>query len=75
MASEWRSIETAPKDGTRVLLWIVSESPYHEDHAMPGVGHWTEWNGGGWVRWHRGTPTHWMPLPEPPKPEREDDGE
>jgi hypothetical protein len=31
------------------------------------TGYWTEHNGGGWVRECMFQPTHWMPLPEPPR--------
>lgn len=63
---KWQPIETAPKDETRIIL-----------------GRWSEWLGsmeawdGRWSSWgdvwtHKGrtnemSPTHWMPLPEPPQ--------
>lgn len=68
--SEWQPIETAPRDGTLVLLWW--------DGDFAPVGFWQD----GWVytmtqaRNLDGAvidillgyePTHWMPLPEPPK--------
>lgn len=31
--SDWQPIETAPKDGTLLLLWL-------EDEHRPIVGHW-----------------------------------
>jgi hypothetical protein len=62
--SDWQSIETAPKDGTMVLLaWgtcsVASGFWWTPDRFSP-VGHW-----------HIGDtedrlPTHWMPLPDPP---------
>lgn len=60
---EWLPIESAPKDGTSVLLWLDS---YCE------VAHWHTANasGGGisgWAPhayWRR--PTHWMSLPAAP---------
>lgn len=79
--SEWRPIETAPKDGTAVLVF----SPY-EDRTDPTnvvVAKYKEAfsktpNVGGWWEYCEKLisdvqgeveppPTHWMPLPEPPK--------
>ena len=68
----WQPIETAPKDGTRVLLWF-------EWHDLPVVGdfrHGRWWsvhslggnlahpNGMDWEEVVR--PTYWRPLPAPP---------
>lgn len=64
----WQPIETAPKDGTPILGFagdeytVVFWNPHYSElgywdlavcgaHAIDG-----EWN-----------PTHWMPLPKPPK--------
>lgn len=65
----WRPIETAPRNGTRVLVWRPRESDDHVAHA--GVDHWRDDNaGGGSGSWYRSRryqqPTHWMPLPAPP---------
>lgn len=73
--SEWQPIETAPRDGTAVLL-------YEPDCWMHPV--WVaQWERGGtyyregWRCFvaadgeevlHPEKPTHWMPLPEPPEP-------
>lgn len=57
--SEWQPIETAPKDGMRVL--VIGKSGYVDaGHYIEGWG-WEDANG------NIMKPTHWMPLPEPPK--------
>lgn len=73
--SEWMPIETAPKDGRMVLLGFAGES------QIVCVGQWVEMSVNAdyydmlpcWVGWVWGSPSalidpsHWMPLPEPPK--------
>lgn len=59
---EWQLIETAPKDGTVVLLFYGEVfAGFYDSNFISGY----EW------RVHideccAGNPTHWMPLPEPP---------
>lgn len=65
--SEWQPIETAPRDGTDVLLYL--------DGRMPCVaGYFRD----GWYSFDAPekalgffAPTHWMPLPSPPLPTQE----
>jgi hypothetical protein len=63
----WQPIETAPKDGERIMLADVSDG-----YVSSGFYDQSVWNH-GWVtacdRSDADTidPTHWMPLPEPPK--------
>lgn len=56
--SEWRDIETAPKDNRNVLVFVP-------DDIGVVVGYYL----GKWValcsNWEI-APTHWMPLPAPP---------
>jgi hypothetical protein len=62
----WQPIETAPKYGESILLGNADEV---------AEGFWTgkKWvlvGGDYWnVRAFYNQPTHWMPLPEPPKEE------
>tara|TARA_R110000772_G_scaffold201302_2_gene311663 strand:+ start:516 stop:815 length:300 start_codon:yes stop_codon:yes gene_type:complete len=54
----WLPIETAPRDGTELLLW------------QRGVGCGVSWWGhdpdNEDLGWYKFNPTHWMPLPSPP---------
>ena len=65
----WKDIETAPKDGTRVLVfsgdWIAIA--YWKSDAQI----WCVWDCEDYFPSVHlvgdDAPTHWMPLPEPPK--------
>lgn len=66
----WQPIETAPWDGTTVDLWSELSGTRETDARWTGsrwvrLG-WNEMNDGPGVEevYH---PTHWMPLPDPPK--------
>lgn len=64
--SDWQPIETAPRDGTLVLLYSIKPSRKNRPQMQVGYCHiglgGDVWVTGGWpVR-----PTHWMPLPDPP---------
>lgn len=70
--SEWQPIETAPKDGKSVILFDPSRGGFVADQRFI-FAHWSGWGGGIWENTNsggklmNGNPTHWMPLPEPPK--------
>lgn len=66
--AEWRPIESAPKDGSVLILHTDQGAVapgYFKDHGfVGGAWHWCEdhdWNPAE-IR-----PTRWMPLHEPPK--------
>ena len=60
--SEWKPIETAPKDGTRIMLWPIGNC---RNGLRMETGHWCL--NGHWKCGERSPrATHWMPLPEPP---------
>lgn len=68
-AGGWQPIETAPKNGTEVLVCRA-----YEDETVYAVAHYEghEWRDMGDIGWGGMTgddnqPTHWQPLPEPPE--------
>lgn len=64
----WQPIATAPKDGTRILLWLCFR--YRNQEPRVEIAKWhqpaNKMVAGFWATPIRGEPTHWMPLPEPP---------
>lgn len=70
---EWQTIESAPKDGREVDLWVrphdafANGNPGRVPNAAYKDGAW--WRPIGGVRApvvSCGVPTHWLPLPAPP---------
>jgi hypothetical protein len=78
---DWQPIETAPKDGTRVLVWaskwageiagVINEAQgscriaYYTNGQSDYSGDW--WNDDVGDAYSTWCqPTHWMPLPPPP---------
>jgi hypothetical protein len=68
--SEWKTIKSAPKDGTRILAWSPD---YKDKRSLTRITWWRRpEDGAGYVGWGEFNmqywpPTHWMPLPEPPR--------
>ena len=63
--TDWQPIETAPKDGTKFLAYEGgAENKHYECWWQDDFSNWS-----GWQDWwdSEPEPTHWMPLPEPPK--------
>lgn len=70
--SEWQPIETAPKDGTEILVW--AKEGRRCARWVPGNHRHKQ----GWADWIEDAdedylseivylhPTDWMPLPDPP---------
>ena len=63
---KWQPIETAPKDGTEIVLWARG------GYAISGVvwsdGRWREWTYFGLEAIEEETqPTHWLKIVPPSK--------
>lgn len=76
---EWQTIDTAPKDGTKILAWnseYGARETKSETYGEGSIGfsegrtdRWWQWlePKNNWsLKW---SPTHWMPLPAPPNQE------
>lgn len=78
MMTTWQPIETAPRDGTKILVcrrfpfdcwhydvakWAIKRE--HISGWAKKVGEYSERYDENW-EWFEIRPTHWMPLPEPP---------
>lgn len=60
--SDWQPLSTAPRDGTRVLLWLRSgDCAIANSKLGSKPSNWPS----GWD-WPSEA-THWMPLPLPPE--------
>ena len=57
----WQPIETAPEDGEWILVYSDHYVFCPFDVVHYDYGAWTN-SGGGFAE-----PTHWVPLPDPPK--------
>ena len=70
---EWQDISTAPKDGTAILIWPAQSALTGSTECMiiSYVVRWHDWKE-AWIEasgeeYDTFYPTHWMPLPAPPK--------
>lgn len=68
--AEWQPIETAPKDGSHILVSCQYEGGERRSYVVvwvkpfKGDGYWGDTDEFD-PMWHQ-RPSHWMPLPEPP---------
>lgn len=76
---DWKPIESAPRDGTTIIIW-GGESVFSEGDCgpvkilEPVVARWSwrdEWEGDYGSEydshWIHKNPTHWMPWPKAPE--------
>lgn len=70
MTGQWLPIESAPRDGTAILVslsWVDSCPEFFDIRVYRWHSPWKEWvQSGPLFRHDEVKPTHWMPLPEPP---------
>lgn len=64
--SDWKLIETAPKDGTWVLIWETAGTNTKYSPADVAHYHLGDWYNADKQRLYGAS--HWMPLPAPPTP-------
>ena len=65
----WQPISTAPKDGTRIIVYRPNARGKYISKV--GLDYWSEELGDCWAKSNFETqPTHWQPLPNPPKGEQ-----
>ena len=63
---QWQDISTAPRDGTEILVARKSRIEPHEEIVR--IDYWSKELGDVWAKSPRDyQPTHYMPLPSPPK--------
>lgn len=74
-ANAWQPIETAPRDGTKILVFTHREnveiskwfeSYFDEYEPVEGTEYFRKVRRKYTEGWNSNTPTHWRPLPAPP---------
>lgn len=66
---EWRTMESAPRDGTHLQFWMNGEAwfgKWYENASYPKLSRWKIFGAREWAD----QPTHWMMIPSPPKETR-----
>ena len=75
---EWQPIETAPKDGSSILIYDPDDGHGAGEEPVIYVCYWKEgmsrrrgitgsWTEADGEMYTTFIPTHWMPLPKPPE--------
>lgn len=82
MSKLWQPVETAPRDGTEILLYVPG-GRFHPEYVRSALwlsddssslGEWWHVNDNKFYHFLRGPdPTHWMPLPTPPNESNADE--
>jgi hypothetical protein len=79
-ATQWQPIGTAPKDGSMLFLWSmgIHQGSWCIDEGYSGDEEpsWFDNSRDSFTTGYSASPlnpTHWMPLPEPPKDKQNED--
>lgn len=70
---DWQPIETAPKDGSAVLVWpptwrgVLSAARWDSDYGKKPNPYWRRIDAHAVMDSRNNPPTHWAPPPEGPK--------
>ena len=72
LEQRWQKVDTAPKDGTDVLLLRFAPNCQEGKHGRMAVDFWHQIKKHGYEGWGKFNAkfwpaTHWMPLPPLPK--------
>jgi hypothetical protein len=65
---KWQPIETAPKDGTQVVLWVAitgTGAGYSISRAFYRKNHWRYWEDESHALEECERPTHWFKISPP----------
>lgn len=71
----WQPIETAPKDGTTILVFNGPNEGFYTEPGRIGTASYQDYTNLDNNKWYADdccdgvttyNPTHWMPLPAPP---------
>ncbi|MBE3145099.1 MAG: hypothetical protein IMZ61_14450 [Planctomycetes bacterium] len=71
---DWRPIDTAPKDGTKILVFTIHGDIELSEYCIMENSHYEEVENGLYRKaidkstefWNGNKPVLWMPLPLPP---------
>lgn len=68
---DWQPMSSAPRDGTRVVVWFKSGGPVVAFKDSPDAETWVRHLGFGksayWPEIHDDYAQAWLPLPPPPQ--------
>ncbi len=72
MSKKWQTMDTSPRDGSRVLLYFENGTMAVAHHHYAKNTNWGYWDISDPADFENSFdleigPTHWRPLPKPPR--------